>query len=511
MSRWDDEGYPYAGRDLLLVTFPEAAGRWTVEELWRMYELHIMVETARFAPETVVAMLRLLLHTARDSLGNPEAAEVLLDEDMMALFENERVTAALLRALKEDDDLARLICQSNYVGYYHEELIKACNGAREPELRRRLLDLLAENPYGRAELEIEPYPEEPPVEELPPVVRKKAKLPQVAAGEQIYDYCMVRVKDSGRDLAYLTGRAFPASGRLGGSALGAASFDPAGTGDFRGALPAELCSLAAGTYENGGTDRAAAMIIQCRELRAKTPLGTGWFQGAFSCRRACSCKDARITAFRCLPDPGGGGTAGSACRNSGKRPGNPAGFRRLRRKCTDQSGGEILHGGVSPAPNRGVFGEIGPEQGLRRFGQGCAPGGVGGDHAVPAIDAEKVLRHHKQAGGYGPAAPCLLFLLCIQLESGMAVLGNAEILKAVFALLGVLHGLPVGFFPGGLLRQEGADLFLHGAVAQGKILAEGVWINEFFVSVGKADGEHILVQTGYNTLSESFVADCLSD
>lgn len=205
LSRWDDEGYPYAGRDLLLVTFPEAAGRWTVEELWRMYELHIMVETARFAPETVVTMLRLLLHTARDSLGNPEAAEVLLDEDMMALFENERVTAALLRALKEDDDFARLICQSNYVGYYHEELIKACNGAREPELRRRLLDLLAENPYGRAELEIEPYPEEPPVEELPPVVRKKAKLPQVAAGEQIYDYCMVRVKDSGRDLAYLTG------------------------------------------------------------------------------------------------------------------------------------------------------------------------------------------------------------------------------------------------------------------------------------------------------------------
>ena len=96
MSRWDDEGYPYAGRDLLLVTFPEAAGRWTVEELWRMYELHIMVETARFAPETVVAMLRLLLHTARDSLGNPEAAEVLLDEDMMALFENERVTALSL-------------------------------------------------------------------------------------------------------------------------------------------------------------------------------------------------------------------------------------------------------------------------------------------------------------------------------------------------------------------------------------------------------------------------------
>ncbi len=206
LSRWDDEDYPYAGRDLLLVTFPEVAGRWTVEELWSMYELHIMLETARFAPETAVAMFRLILHTARDSLGNPEAAEVLLDEDMMALFENERVTAALLRALKEDDDLARQICQSNYVGYRHEELIKACNEAREPELRRKLLDLLAENPYGQAELEIEPYPEEKIVEEPPrPAVRKKAKLPRVAADEQIYDYCTVRVKDSSQDLAYLTG------------------------------------------------------------------------------------------------------------------------------------------------------------------------------------------------------------------------------------------------------------------------------------------------------------------
>ena len=50
LSRWDDEDYPYAGRDLLLVTFPEVAGRGTVEELWSMYELHIMLETARFAP-----------------------------------------------------------------------------------------------------------------------------------------------------------------------------------------------------------------------------------------------------------------------------------------------------------------------------------------------------------------------------------------------------------------------------------------------------------------------------
>ena len=84
-------------------------------------------------------------------------------------------------------------------------------------------------------------------------------------------------------------------------------------------------------------------------------------------------------------------------------------------------------------------------------------------------------------------------------------------LQAVFALLGVLHGLPVGFFLGGLLRQEGADLLLHGAVAQGEILAEGVGINKFFVPAGKADGEHMLIQTGYNAFSKSFVANCLSD
>ena len=64
IRRWDLEQNEWACRDLLIAAFPQAAGRWSAEELAEMDTMDLLVETGRQDPETALRMVELLLSTA---------------------------------------------------------------------------------------------------------------------------------------------------------------------------------------------------------------------------------------------------------------------------------------------------------------------------------------------------------------------------------------------------------------------------------------------------------------
>ena len=56
-----------------------------------------------------------------------------------------------------DDRLARQLFQSAYVGSPQEDILLSCSQLSERELRQKLLDLLACNPFPHDEIELGPY------------------------------------------------------------------------------------------------------------------------------------------------------------------------------------------------------------------------------------------------------------------------------------------------------------------------------------------------------------------
>ena len=153
---WDFSENEWACRDLLIAAFPQATGRWSAEELAEMDTMDLLVETGRQDPETALRMVELLLSTAEGHLQEPEAANQLLGWDMSDLLVSEEMLPLLVRELRKNGRLARQLFQSAYVGRPQEELLNACGRLGERELQRRLLELLARNPFPHDPPELEP-------------------------------------------------------------------------------------------------------------------------------------------------------------------------------------------------------------------------------------------------------------------------------------------------------------------------------------------------------------------
>lgn len=155
-SRWDFSENEWACRDLLIVAFPEAVNRWSSEEFSEMDAMDLMVEIGERDPETAIQMMKLLLDTAEMHLQNPEAAYFLLGNELYDLCLSGYIRPKLLDHLKTDDRLARQLFQSAYVGSPQEDILLSCSQLGEKELRQKLLDLLACNPFPHDEIKLDP-------------------------------------------------------------------------------------------------------------------------------------------------------------------------------------------------------------------------------------------------------------------------------------------------------------------------------------------------------------------
>lgn len=152
VRRWDFGKNEWACRDLLIAAFPEAASRWSAEELAEMETSDFLAETAEHNPETAIQMMKLLLDTAESHLQNPKVAQFLLGNELYDLCLSGYIRPRLLEHLKSDDRLARQLFQSAYVDSPQEDILLSCSQLGEEELRQKLLELLAGNPFPHDEL-----------------------------------------------------------------------------------------------------------------------------------------------------------------------------------------------------------------------------------------------------------------------------------------------------------------------------------------------------------------------
>ena len=155
VRRWNFSEDEWACRDLLIAAFPEAVRRWSTDELSEMDTMDLLVETGEHDPETAIQMMKLLLDTAESHLQDPEAAYFLLGNELYDLCLSGYIRPRLLDHLKTDDRLARQLFQSAYVGSPQEDILLSCSQMGERDLRQKLLDLLACNPFPHDEIEME--------------------------------------------------------------------------------------------------------------------------------------------------------------------------------------------------------------------------------------------------------------------------------------------------------------------------------------------------------------------
>lgn len=155
VRRWDFSENEWACRDLLIAAFPEAVRHWSTDELSEMDTMDLLVETGEHDPKTAIQMMKLLLDTAESHLQDPEAAYFLLGNELYDLCLSGYIRPRLLDHLKADDRLARQLFQSAYVGSLQEDILLSCSQMGERDLRQKLLDLLACNPFPHDEIELE--------------------------------------------------------------------------------------------------------------------------------------------------------------------------------------------------------------------------------------------------------------------------------------------------------------------------------------------------------------------
>lgn len=155
VRRWDFDENEWACRDLLIAAFPQAASRWSREELSEMHTMDLLVETARRDPQTALEMAKLLLNTAEEHLQDEEAANQLLGWDLYDLLSSDDMLPLLVEELKWDDRLASQLFQSAYVDRPQEAILNACDHLGEKDLQRKLLNLLERNPFPHDEIELE--------------------------------------------------------------------------------------------------------------------------------------------------------------------------------------------------------------------------------------------------------------------------------------------------------------------------------------------------------------------
>ena len=155
VRRWDFSENEWACRDLLIAAFPEVVRHWSTDELSEMDTMDLLVETGEHDPKTAIQMMKLLLDTAESHLQDPEAAYFLLGNELYDLCLSGYIRPRLLDHLKTDDRLARQLFQSAYVGNPQEDILLSCSQMGERDLRQKLLDLLACNPFPHDEIEME--------------------------------------------------------------------------------------------------------------------------------------------------------------------------------------------------------------------------------------------------------------------------------------------------------------------------------------------------------------------
>ena len=155
VRRWGFDENEWGCRDLLIAAFPQAASRWSQEELAEMHTMDLLVETGQREPETALEMAKLLLSTAEEHLQDKEVASQLLNWDMYDLLVSDDMLPLLVEELKYDDRLACQLFQSAYVGQPQEEILNACGRLGEKDLQRKLLNLLNHNPFPHDEIELE--------------------------------------------------------------------------------------------------------------------------------------------------------------------------------------------------------------------------------------------------------------------------------------------------------------------------------------------------------------------
>ena len=122
VRRWDFDENEWACRDLLIAAFPQAASRWSQEELAEMHTMDLLVETARCDPQTALEMRNCAQH-GEEHLQNEEAANQLLGWDLYDLLASDDMLPLLVKELKYDDRLACQLFQSAYVGQPQEEIL----------------------------------------------------------------------------------------------------------------------------------------------------------------------------------------------------------------------------------------------------------------------------------------------------------------------------------------------------------------------------------------------------
>lgn len=144
VCRWDFTENENAILDMLLATFPEAAAYDEADDFGAEELLGAIYEKN---PDLAVEMWRKVLDEAQEHLQEPERAEYLLCDLIGDVWYGSISLWFILKAMKQDENFARQIFGSAYVGYPQEELLKACDDAGEPELKAKLTSLLENNPY----------------------------------------------------------------------------------------------------------------------------------------------------------------------------------------------------------------------------------------------------------------------------------------------------------------------------------------------------------------------------
>ena len=141
---WDIVDNEDAIRDLLLATFPEAASYVEADDLGAEGLFGAAYEKN---PDLAVQMWRKVLDVAQGHLQEPERAEYLLCDLMGDVWYGPTSLWFILKAMEQDENFARQVFGSAYVGYPQEELLKACDDSGEPELKAKLTSLLEKNPH----------------------------------------------------------------------------------------------------------------------------------------------------------------------------------------------------------------------------------------------------------------------------------------------------------------------------------------------------------------------------
>lgn len=144
VRQWDFTDNEDAIRDLLLAAFPEAAPYVEADDLGAEELLGAAYEKN---PDLAVQMWRKVLDVAQGHLQEPERAEYLLYDLMGDVWCGSISLWFILKAMKQNENFARQVFESAYVGYPQEELLKACDDSGEPELKAKLTSLLEKNPH----------------------------------------------------------------------------------------------------------------------------------------------------------------------------------------------------------------------------------------------------------------------------------------------------------------------------------------------------------------------------